>query len=234
VVERTALKIEEVVDERSEFARNTLTLLRETFPRADRHSIEELEMEIAEKRLQLLTPYDFHLLGVRAGTREVVAMGAGIYLAGVNAGLVLYLAVRPSWQAHRLGTRLRADLVTRFRENALAAGWDDLSWVLGEVRRLNPWIDKLVQRGGIIPFDLDYYHPGMVPGEADEKYVLYREPIADQRRELPVDEVRQIIYAIFRRAYRVRYPMEKPGFRAMMSELDAKSVVGVDRDFAGE
>lgn len=226
------LHIEEVSDEREPFGQATLGLLRETFPRPERHSIADMEKEIQEKRLELLTLYDFHMLGARGSGGEVAAMGTGVYLAGVNAGLVMYLAVRPGWQGKRLGRRIRAELVSRFRENAVTAGWNELSCVLGEVRRDNPWIERLVSKGGVIPFDLDYYHPGMVPGETEESYVLYREPVADQRLEIPATELLQTLYAIFRRGYRVSYPMDKAGFRAMLDEIAGKESVGIHPAFA--
>lgn len=226
------LQIEEVGDEREPFGQATLGLLGETFPRPDRHSIADMEKEIQEKRLELLTLYDFHMLGARAEGDEVAAMGAGVYLAGVNAGLVMYLAVRPGWQGKKLGRRIRAELVSRFRENAVTAGWEELSCVLGEVRLDNPWIERLVSKGGVIPFDLDYYHPGMVPGETEEKYVLYREPVADRRLEIPATELRQILYSVFRRGYRVSYPMDKAGFRAMLDEIADRESVGIHPAFA--
>lgn len=215
----------EVLDERSEVGRRALELIRRTFPRQDRHSIDELRSELEEKRRNLLSPYDFHLLAMVDSRAEVVAVAAGVYLAGVNCGFVDYLAVDESFRRQRLGHVLRAHLLECFRASARASGQARLAWILGEVRLDSPWLLDLV-RNGAVPFDLTYYHPGMASGESEDRYVLYREPEADRRRELPTDEVRRILYAIYRRAYRVRYPLLRENFRAMLEEIEGRESVG--------
>src|SRR5690606_13952474 len=130
-----------------------------------------------------------------------------------------------------VGRLLRAELVARTRADAQRSGQADLNWVLGEVRAANPWLRQLVRKRGAIPFDLTYYHPGMAPGTDAPPYVLYRQPVADGREELPAELVRQIIYAIYRRAYRVRYPLQHPGFVAMLRELENRAIVGAHPAF---
>lgn len=225
------LSIVEIHDEREPEAVAALRLLGESFPPQDRQPLEQIAMEVAEKRLGLLTAYDFHLFAANTGAGEVAGIATGLYLGGVNAGFVTYLAVNPQRRARFLGRRMRVALVEAFRRDALRDGWDELRWVLGEVRLDNPWLARLIRDRGAIPFDLQYYHPGVMPGQPDERWVIYRQPIGDPRIDIPVEEVRQVLYAVWRRAYRVRWPLEREGFRAMLSELEGRETVGVHPDF---
>jgi GNAT superfamily N-acetyltransferase len=226
-------RIVEVGDERDPVAEEALALIRDSFPPYDRHPLDELRSEVAEKRLGLLTAYDFHLLALVGEKGRVMAAGAGVYLAGVNAGFVSYLAVHPDFRRRKLGRRVRARLVELFREDARRNGREELAWVLGEIRIDSPWLRGLVQGGGAIPFDLVYYHPGMTPGVSPVPYLLYREPVGDPRPVLPADEVGRILYAVWRRAYRVRYPLAREAFTAMLEQLEGRETVGMHPEFAG-
>jgi ribosomal protein S18 acetylase RimI-like enzyme len=227
---RQRTRIVEIDDERDPLAEGALELITECFPSHERQPLSELRSEIEEKRLRLLDPFDFHLfVGVRG--ERVVAMVSGVYMAGINAGFITYLAVRPEARGHRVAGQVRGALVEAFRRDARRQGRDDLAWVLGEVRADGRWLGSLVRNRGAVPFDLTYYHPGMVL-EAAPSYALYREPVGDHRRELPADEVRRIIYAIWRRGYRVRYPLERVTFRAMIDELDGQEIVGVHPEYS--
>lgn len=225
-------RIIEVTDEREPLAQEALQIIVDVFPPHERHSLSALRSEVTEKRLGLLEPYDYHLLAWVEDDGRVIATIAGVYLAGMNAGFITYLASRPELRGKGLGRRIRAALVQCFREDAERNGRDELNWVLGEVRIESPWLHALVNRGRAIPFDLTYFHPGMEPGAQEELYVLYREPVGDDRRVLPVREVRQILYAIWRRAYRVGYPLYREAFRAMLAELEGREEVGVHPAFA--
>jgi GNAT superfamily N-acetyltransferase len=218
----------EILDEREPLAGSALQVIEEMFPRQDRQAPAELRSEIAEKRLGLLAGYDFHLLAVPTPEGGVAATVAGVYLQGVNAGFVTYLASLPKYQGKRLARGLRNGLVEKFREDARREEYEDLNWVLGEVRSASPWLRRLVRHRGAIPFDLQYFHPGMDPEGGGEPYTLYRQPIGDHRPELPVQEVRKILYSIWRRAYRVRYPLEREGFRRMLDQLEGRDAVGPD------
>lgn len=221
------LTIVEIMDEREPEARSALRLLGESFAPQDRQPLEQVAMEVAEKRLGLLTSYDFHLFAATDAAGEVGAIATGVYLGGVNAGFVTYLAVDPKHRARQLGRGMRLRLVEAFRADSARDGWDELRWVLGEVRLDNPWLARLIRDRGAMPFDLRYYHPGVMPGQPDERWVIYRQPIGDARVEIPTAEVRQLLYAVWRRAYRVRWPLEREGFRAMLDELDGRETVGV-------
>lgn len=223
-------RIVEVQDEREPLAREALELIREAFPPHDRQPLEQIGMEIGEKRLELLTSYDFHLFAALSEADRIMAVSAGVYLGGVNAGFVTYLAVRPEYRARHLGRRMRVRLIEAFREDALLLEWGELAWVVGEVRLENPWLRRLVRERAAVPFDLTYYHPGVAPGDQRERWVLYRQPVGDFRSELPTAEVKQLLYAIWRRAYRIRWPLESDGFVDMLAQLEGRSVVGPHPD----
>lgn len=227
------LELVPVNDEREPLAERAMALIHGMFAPADRQPVSELLSELKERRLGLLSNHNFHLIAaVAPDDAEPAGAIIGVYLGGVNAGLVMYLAVRREYRGHGLGRLLRPRLIQAFQEDARKAGHDDLAFVLGEVRATSPWLRRLVDTRGAIPFDLDYYHPGMGPGSG-QKYVLYRQPVGDARTDLPVGLVRRILYAIYRRAYRVRYPLQREGFVAMLHQLEGRRRVGFHPEFAG-
>jgi GNAT superfamily N-acetyltransferase len=232
VTQRPEPRLVPVLDEREPLAERAFALINTMFAPADRQPVAELMSELAERRLGLFSNHNFHLIAATLERSDQPA-GAiiGVYLGGVNAGLVMYLAVHDEYRGQRIGRRLRPALVEAFREDARRAGRDDVAFVLGEVRAGSPWLRRLVRTRGAIPFDLDYYHPGMTP-ETEGRYILYRQPYADERRDLPVALVRRILYAVYRRAYRVRYPLQRAGFLAMLSQLEGRDTVGVHPDFS--
>jgi GNAT superfamily N-acetyltransferase len=224
------LAILEIIDERSREAEEALELIAESFDRSDRHAISELKSEIEEKRHRLLGPFDFHLLAMLDDRGSVVATAAGVYLPGLNSGFITYLVVSRRQRGRKLGHHLRSALVDCFEANAEITGAGELRWVLGEVRLDSPWLMTLVKTGSVIPFDLDYFHPGSHPGSSDERYVLYREVVSDARARIPAVETARILYAIYRRAYRVRYPLERENFRAMIEQVEQADEIGPHRE----
>jgi GNAT superfamily N-acetyltransferase len=226
------MRVVEVTDEREPLADATLAIIGDTFASPDRHRLSDLQSEIAERRLGVLSGYNFHLLAaVPADADEPAGAILGAYLDGVNAGFVAYLAVREKYRGRRVARSLRPRLVELFREDARREGFDDLAWVLGEVRRESAWLRRLVRTRGAIPFDLTYYHPGMTL-DSPEPYVLYRQPLSDTRVELPVSVVRRVLFALYRRAYRVRYPLQRDTFADMLRQIEGRETVGVHPDFA--
>lgn len=221
-----AERIVEIDDELTGLAREALGLIEAAFPPAERQPIDQIAMEIAEKRLDLLTSYDFHLFAAVAPSGEVAGVASGVYLGGVNTGFVTYLAVRDTYRDRQMGRRLRHQLIDAFRRDAIALEWGQLAAIVGEVRLESPWLERLVRDRAVLPLDLRYYHPGMNPATATTRWILYRQPDGDRREQLPASEVRQLLYAIWRRAYRVRWPLEYPGFQRMLEELSARPAIG--------
>ncbi len=186
VTEPAEFRVVEVADERSELARRALELIVECI--GDVQPLEDLLSELEERRLGLPSGGNYHLLALLAPDDDrPMAAAAGVYLQGVNAGFVTYLAVRSDQRARRLGRELRAHLVEAFRADAERLRGTDLAWTVGEVRRKSAWLRTLVQEGRAIPLDLRYLHPWM-PRSAERAYVLYREPVGNarscQRRKL--------------------------------------------------
>lgn len=223
---RRRARIVEIQDERGRLAAGALRLIERAFSPQERQPASQIAMEIEEKRLGLLTSYDFHLFVAVDPGRRVVAVASGVYLGGVNTGFVTYLAVRKRARGQRLGRRMRTALIDAFRADARILDWSNLDAVVGEVRMESPWLQRLVRDQTVTPLDLSYYHPGLEPGESATRWILYRQKFADEREQLPVDEVRKLLYAIWRRAYRVRWPLERDAFRAMLEQLDGREWVG--------
>lgn len=222
----SGVALEEILDERDPRAEAALGLIAGAFQRPERQPLSELRSEIAEKRLGLLAAMDFHLLVAVGEDGKVQGTVAGMYLEGVNAGYITYLAVDPRFQGRRLAPRLREALVDRFRQDAWNAGFDELAWVLGEVMGDSPWLERLLRTRGAVAFDLQYCHPGVTRDGNPDGHVLYRQPVGDRREELPAQLVRRILYAIYRRGYRIPYPLDAPGFQAMLDDLENRSTVG--------
>lgn len=214
------IRVVEVRDERDPLSEAALALIAAAFDRPERQPRSELRSEIAEQRLELALNRGFHLLVAVGDDGRVQGTVSGIYLDGVNAGYVTYLAVDPDCRGRRLAPLLRKELVKKFQEDAREAGSAELAWVVGEVQGDSPWLERLVRSHGALTFNLRYRHPGVTPDSEPDGHVLYREPIGDHRAELPPQLVRRLIYAIYRRGHRISHPLESGGFQAMLEELE--------------
>jgi len=213
-----------LTDERAPLVEAALALIEASFSTDKRQPLDEIRMAIEEMRRGLLSQHEFHLLVAVDGEENVVAVTCGVYMEGVNAGFVDYLAVRPEARGTGTGSRLRAALVDAFREDARRWGEDDLAWVLGEVEANNPWLRRITENGDAIPFDFSYVQPRLSADRRPVPLVLYREPVGDERENLPTESVRRLLYAIYRRVYRVGFPLRMEGFRAMLAEIGSKGV----------
>ena len=225
------LRVVSVDDERSELALRSFELIHAAM--WDVQPTDDLLSELEERRRGLPAAGDYHLLAMIDADDRPVAAAAGVYLEPVNAGFITYLAVSEEQRGARLGRGLRAHLVEAFREEARRRRGVDLAWAVGEVRRENRWLRTLVHEGRAITFHLPYFHPWL-PRRAEGKYVLYREPVADARAELPASEVAGLLYAIWRRAYRIRYPTQSDTFCYMLDRLSEHPTVGPDPEFVSE
>lgn len=213
------ISIEELDDHRSPLFRAAQRLYERVFPdkeRIDRRYFAEL---LQEKRLGLLQPFNIHFLIARRGAR-VLGLATGSYLAVVNMGFVGYLAVAPATKGSRIGSRLRARLVRECRRDARAAGRGELAGVLGEVEARNPWLRHLV-RSGALALDFPYRQPSLGEHTPDVPLVLYLQPLGEPVRSLSAARVRALLYAVYRRVYRVRFPLRDKAFRQMLRELSS-------------
>jgi GNAT superfamily N-acetyltransferase len=222
------LRVVVVDDERTPLATEALELI--TTAIGDVQPVNDLLSEVEERRRGMPSGGDYHLLAMMGPDGRAAAAAAGIYLEGVNAGFVTYLAVRPDLRGQLLGRGLRGHLVESIRAEARRKNGADPAWLVGEVRRGSPWLQTLVGAGKVIPFAFPYFHPWM-PRRSEGRYVLYREPMADARPELPAEEVVRLVYAIWRRAYRIRFPLQSDTFCYMLDQLKASGMIGADPEF---
>jgi hypothetical protein len=225
------LRVVSIQDEREPLAREALELIAHAI--GDVQPVDDLLTEIEERRRGMPTGGDYHLLAMVDGDGRPAAAAAGIYLESVNAGFITYLAVRADQRDRHLGRGLRAHLVESIRTEARRRRGEDPAWTVGEVRRGSPWLRTLVNAGAVIPFAFPYFHPWM-PRRAEGRYVLYREPMADARRELDAEEVVRLVYAIWRRAYRIRFPLQSETFCYMVDYLQTHGPIGADPEFTAD
>lgn len=228
-IDTAELRVVEIADERSELAQDALELIVRSI--GDVQPLDDLLSELEETRRGFPTGGRYHLLAQLTPDEDrAIAAAAGVYLEGVNAGFITYLAVRPDQRGRQLGRTLRQHLVEAFRADAERTWGKDLAWTVGEVRRESAWLRTLVREGQAIPVDLRYLHP-WTPRRADRAYVLYREPVGDLRPELPAEEVKRLVYSIWRRAYRIRFPLQSDTFCYMLRQMEGRETIGIDPDF---
>ncbi|MBV9773685.1 MAG: hypothetical protein JO040_07025 [Gemmatimonadetes bacterium] len=226
--EADGLRVVEVEDERSDLARAAFELIAESI--WDVQPEKDLLSELEERRRGLVSGGDYHLLALVDAEGAPAAAVGGVYLEAVNTGFITYLAVRSDRRGELLGRRLREHLVEVFRADALRVRGTEPAWTVGEVKRESRWLRTLVHDGRAIPFDFGYFHPWM-PRRAEGAYVLYREPVGDARVDLPAAEVIALVYAIWRRAYRFRFPLQSDTFCYMLRTLEGRGTVGIHPDF---
>lgn len=214
------MRVVDVDDERTPLAREALNLIARAI--GDVQPVSDLLSEIEERRRGMPSGGDYHLLAMVDPEERVAASAAGIYLEGVNAGFITYLAVRKDLRGQELGRTLRGHLVDSMRAEARRKTGADPAWTVGEVRAESPWLQTLVHAGQAIPFGFPYFHPWM-PLRAEGRYILYREPLADRRTEIPAHEVVRLVYNIWRRAYRIQFPLQSDTFCYMVDRLQSRS-----------
>jgi GNAT superfamily N-acetyltransferase len=231
VTAEDGFRVVTVDDERTPLATEALEMISTSI--GDVQPVNDLLSEIEERRRGMPSGGDAHLLAMVDDAGRAAAAAAGIYLEGVNAGFITYLAVRHDLRGKLLGRALRGHLVDSIRAEAQRKHGADPAWIVGEVRSGSPWLRTLVGAGQVIPFGFPYFHPWM-PRRSEGRYVLYREPLADPRAELPAQEVVRLVYAIWHRAYRIRFPLQSETFCYMLERLQAAGTIGAHPDFAPE
>ncbi|MEO8030376.1 MAG: GNAT family N-acetyltransferase [Gemmatimonadota bacterium] len=200
-------------------------LLMASLPAGEVVGIRDWRHSLAEGSAGVWTDQRWHLL-VATRNGQVRGMASGSYLGSHNIGVIGYLALHPSLRGRGVGPRLRARLRHRFERDARDTRGESLAGMLGEVDPANPWLRRLVHGAGALALDLPYYQPSLHPLDAPSPLVLYYQPIAVERRWLPAAEVRQLLFAIWRRLYRIPRPMHHPEFRLMLKALRGRRRIG--------
>lgn len=200
-------------------------LLSGSFEEHELVSVLEWRDTLAEKDARVWSDISWHLLVASRG-RRVLGVATGTYLGNMNVGAIGYLVVHPDARGLGLGPRLRSRLKRAFRRDAARINETELAGVVGEVRRDNPWLRRLVKRDDVIALDFAYYQPSLRSGESPVPFVFYYEGVGDVRKTLKAKELSQLLYTIWRRIYRVARPMTSATFRRMVGNLAGRRLVG--------
>ena len=219
------IRIREITDGRDPALKAAYALLTKSFRRHERVSLGEWRDSLDERADQLLTDTAWHLLVAEEDGR-VIGLNSGTFIGSLRLGVIGYLAIDPAARASGLGTRLRAHLRRKFERDAMRLTERPLEGILGEVSEHNPWLRSLARRANVLVLDFPYYQPSLAPEDAPSPFVLYLEQLGRVRQRIPVTELRRILYAVWRRGYRVSRPLERPAFRAMMRALESRRTVG--------
>lgn len=200
-------------------------LLQRAFPPSELVPAQEFLRTLRERAAGVWTDLHWHMLLGERG-RTVTGVATGSYLGSLNVGVIGYLAVRPRSRAVGLGPRLRNRLLKVFDADARRQHGHGVDALIGEVEPDNPWLGRLVRHYHAIPLDLPYFQPPVRPREPEVPLVLYYQPVRRIRKRLPVAEVKRLLYAIWRRGYRIGSPLEEPRFRRMLRALEGRRWVG--------
>lgn len=200
-------------------------LLRLAFGRDELVSIREWRDSLAERDAAVWTDTAWHLL-VAEQTGRVLGAASGTYVGNLNLGVMGYLVVHPDARGLGLGPRLRRRLRGLFFRDARRLHGGPLGALVGEVRRDNPWLRRLIRRPSVVALDFPYCQPDLRRNVPPVEFVLYRETFEGPRRTMTAKELRQLLYNVWRRVYRIPRPMSSPVFRRMMRSLAGRRVVG--------
>lgn len=222
---RARLRIREVESTTDPAFKAAYALLRRTFPRAELLSRREWAEVMRERSAGLWTDLNWHLL-VATRHDRLVGTASGSYVGNRNVGMVGYIAVLPSERGRGVGQRLRRALHRAFEADARRIRGRRLAAIVGEVRPDNPWLRHIVRHNGAIALDFPYYQPSVAWLRPAVQLVLYYQPLGSFRQSLPTTEVRQLVYTIWRRVYRVARPLSHRPFRRMMRALSGRQRIG--------
>lgn len=222
---RGRLRIREVRDPRDPAIRGAYALLSRTFDRGERVDLAGWTGSLRERASGLLTDLLWHLLVAEHGT-QVVGFASGNYVGSLNIGVIGYLAVESDIRSHGLGSRLRERLKGAFQRDALRIAGDPLEAIVGEVSTTNPWLRALAARPGVVVLDFAYVQPRLRADDQPTPFRFYYEALVRPRRSLPAGELRRILFAIWRRIYRVARPLDRRSFRRMLRSLERRRTIG--------
>lgn len=220
------IRIREVTGPRDPAFAGAYAVLRRTFPPAELVPRSEMQYTLRERAAGVWTDLRWHLFAAIEGG-EVIGAASGTYIGSLNVALIGYLAVEPKVRSNGLGPRLRRRLVAAFDADARSLVARRLGAVIGEVEADNPWLRYLVRHRRALALDVPYMQPAVRTDEGMVPLVLYWEPVGRRAvSRLPAGEVRRLLYAIWRRGYRVSRPLADRRFRAMLQALQGRRSVG--------
>lgn len=222
----TRLSVREVADANDPQLSEAYALLARTFHSSERVSLADWKATLEEKAGGVWTDLAWHLLIAVRG-RKVVGLATGTYFGSLNVGMVGYLAIDAGMRSGGLGSRLRQRLRRAFERDAHRLAGVPLAALLGEVSAENPWLRALARRPAVLVLNFPYFQPRLRPSDDPSPFYLYHEAITGPRRPyLAASELRRILYAIWRRGYRIARPLERPAFRLMMRALATRRRIG--------
>jgi hypothetical protein len=220
------LVIREITDPRDPALSKAYRLLSRTFEPGERVDRREWVGSLREGADGLLSDLAWHLIIAEDSRKDVIGLASGTYLGNVNVGVIGYLVITPEVRALGLGSRLRNRLRRAFMRDAARVTGGALKAVVGEVSPSNPWLGKLAARDGVLLLDLRYHQPSLRANDPPSPFTLYYESLGRPRSRIAVSELRRILFAIWRRIYRIARPLDRPAFRAMMRALDGRRTIG--------
>ena len=221
----STVRIRELEDPSDPALLEAYALLEDIFHRGERVALRDWIGSLTEKASGMLTDLSWHLL-VAEYEGKVVGLASGTYLGNVNIGVVGYLAATSEVRSKGTGTRLRKSLRKRFELDAQRIAARPLDAILGEVSANNPWLRSLARRTEVLVLDFPYYQPRLYEDDVPSPFVLYYESMQGSRESIPVDELRKILYTVWRRIYRISRPLDRGVFRTMLASLEHRDAVG--------
>ena len=222
---RDPIKFRELLAPGDPAVRRAYKILQETFPTSELIRAAEFIRAVTERAAGAWSDLVWHaVVGERGPQLEGIVTGT--YLPSLNVGFIGYLAVEQQRRSRGLGPRLRSTLLELFDGDAWRLLGRRVDAVVGEVEPQNPWLTTLVERHGAIPLDIPYHQPPIRSNEQEVPLVLYYQPLLRPRETLPVAEVRQLLFTIWKHAYRIANPFGEERFRTMMQALVGREEIG--------
>jgi hypothetical protein len=222
---KARLRIREIVSAKDPGFSAAYGLLRRAFPRSELLPRREWVQLLKERELDLWTDINWHLL-VAERDGAVLGAASGSYIGSLNVGMIGYIAVSVNARAQGLGPRLRKRLRKAFERDAERVCGQPLKAIVGEVHADNPWLRNLVRHENALALDFDYYQPSLRIERNPVPMILYYQPLGKPRKWLTTVELKRMLYAMWRRPYRISRPLARPAFRRMMRQLEGRRRIG--------
>jgi len=200
-------------------------LLHRMFPRAELLPLRDWRYALAERAAGLWTDLGWHIIVAELDGR-VHGVATANYVGNVNVGMIGYIGVDAKGRASGVGGDLRERMREILQRDALRMRSVPLRAIVGEIHAYNPWLRHLVRYSGALALDFPYRQPSIRSAEKAVPLVLYYQGLDRRRRSLRTEEIRRLIYAIWRRVYRIARPVSRRSFQQMLRSLPPGSRVG--------